>query len=186
MRSREITKKRIQPILKMRCFRTSEKIFIKNLFMVILKSSGESVPHIAGIDCKATSLGLNYNDNYYNKKYQGVPVEGYTQLSKIFSLENINKFKCFSTRNDKDYDLVFYTGTLISFLITSMGVCRTELFIGRGKYVRGISKETRSSITQQKTKHSPASMNRFILNPGKKIYPMAALFTSQNSARPLK
>ena len=40
---------------------------------------------------KRLPFRLNYNDNYYNKRYQGVPVEGYTPLfEKIFSFKNIN------------------------------------------------------------------------------------------------
>ena len=67
---------------------------------------------------KRLPFRLNYNDNYYNKKYQGLPVEGYTPLfEKIFSGENINLTLGVSYEHSmsKDYDLVFYTGTIDQF-----------------------------------------------------------------------
>ena len=67
---------------------------------------------------KRLPFRLNYNDNYYNKKYQGLPVEGYTPLfERIFSGENISVHLnvSFDAGMEKDYDLVFYTGTIDQF-----------------------------------------------------------------------
>ena len=67
---------------------------------------------------KRLPFRLNYNDNYYNKKYQGLPVEGYTPLfEKIFSAKNINLSLGVSYEQSmsKDYDLVFYSGTIDQF-----------------------------------------------------------------------
>ena len=61
---------------------------------------------------------LSYNDNYYNKKYQGMPIEGYTPLfDKIFSGYNINLTlgERFDQSMSKNYDLVLYTGTIDQF-----------------------------------------------------------------------
>ena len=67
---------------------------------------------------KRLPFRLNYNDNYYNKKYQGLPVEGYTPLfEQIFSTKNvnINLNVSFEPGMEADYDLVFYTGTIDKF-----------------------------------------------------------------------
>ena len=40
---------------------------------------------------KRLPFRLNYDDNYYNKKYQGIPEEGYSALfEKIFSAKNVH------------------------------------------------------------------------------------------------
>lgn len=73
---------------------------------------------------KRLPFRLNYNDNYYNKKYQGMPIEGYTPLfEKIFSEENIkvNLNTCFEHGMEKDYELVFYTGTIDQFFEYEFG-----------------------------------------------------------------
>jgi len=73
---------------------------------------------------KRLPFRLNYNDNYYNKKYQGLPVEGYTPLfDKIFSGGNISVHLnvSFDVGMEKDYDLVFYTGTIDQFFDYEFG-----------------------------------------------------------------
>ena len=67
---------------------------------------------------KRLPFRLNYNDNYYNKKYQGLPVEGYTPMfEQIYSGKNINLNLGVSYEQSmsKNYDLVFYTGTIDQF-----------------------------------------------------------------------
>lgn len=64
---------------------------------------------------KRLPFRLNYNDNYYNKKYQGLPVEGYTPLfEKIFSFDNVElHLNCdYEESMEKSYDLIFYTGSI--------------------------------------------------------------------------
>lgn len=67
---------------------------------------------------KRLPFRLNYNDNYYNKKYQGLPVEGYTLLfEKIFGEKDVTlNLGCQYEKNmSKSYDFIFYTGTLDQF-----------------------------------------------------------------------
>ena len=67
---------------------------------------------------------LNYNDNYYNKKYQGLPIEGYTPLfEKIFAASNINLSLnvSFEKTMEKDYDLILYSGTIDQFFDFEFG-----------------------------------------------------------------
>ena len=67
---------------------------------------------------------LNYNDNYYNKKYQGLPIEGYTPLfEKIFSASNVNLSLnvSFEKTMEKDYDLILYSGTIDQFFDFEFG-----------------------------------------------------------------
>lgn len=73
---------------------------------------------------KRLPLRFNYNDNYFNHKYQGIPKEGYTALvqnilddSSIDVLIN-TKFK---RENLDQYDHVFYTGPLDAWFDHSEG-----------------------------------------------------------------
>lgn len=67
---------------------------------------------------KRLPVRFNYDDNYFNHKYQGMPKEGYTKLiENIIDHENITvdlmtKFE-HSLRND--YDHIFYSGPLDEF-----------------------------------------------------------------------
>ncbi len=69
---------------------------------------------------KRLPVRFNYNDNYYNNPYQGIPVNGYTEL--IEKLIESGKIKVtlnkkFSFTNDllNIYDHIFYTGPIDAF-----------------------------------------------------------------------
>jgi len=67
---------------------------------------------------KRLPIRFNYDDNYFNHKYQGIPKEGYTEVIKnIFDHPNIKIFlKTKFTKNLIDkYDHIFYSGTIDGF-----------------------------------------------------------------------
>ena len=60
-------------------------------------------------------IRFNFNDNYFNDQYQGLPVDGYTVLiQKMLDLPNINVFlgQKISRSELKSYDHIFYSGTI--------------------------------------------------------------------------
>jgi UDP-galactopyranose mutase len=67
---------------------------------------------------------FNYDDNYYNSKYQGIPVEGYTKI-----VENILAHKDITVRlgerfdpaSKKSYDHVFYSGPMDGYFGFKLG-----------------------------------------------------------------
>lgn len=66
---------------------------------------------------KRLPVRFNYDDNYYNNIYQGIPVHGYTELiNKLIANEKIsvslNKKFYFATDLLAAYDHVFYTGPI--------------------------------------------------------------------------
>lgn len=66
---------------------------------------------------KRLPVRFNYDDNYYNNIYQGIPVNGYTELiNKLIANENIsvtlNKKFHFTTDLLAAYDHIFYTGPI--------------------------------------------------------------------------
>ncbi|NTV98898.1 MAG: UDP-galactopyranose mutase [Chlorobiaceae bacterium] len=73
---------------------------------------------------KRIPVRFNYNDNYYDSIYQGIPVEGYTDIvEKILSHERINVH--LGTPWDRsmidDFEHIFFTGPLDAFFNYSFG-----------------------------------------------------------------
>jgi UDP-galactopyranose mutase len=69
---------------------------------------------------KRLPVRFNYNDNYYNNIYQGIPVNGYTELvEKLLDSPKIkltlNKKFEFSTELQAAYSHIFYTGPIDTF-----------------------------------------------------------------------
>ncbi|GAB6034747.1 UDP-galactopyranose mutase [Galenea microaerophila] len=64
---------------------------------------------------KRLPVRFNYDDNYFNHKYQGMPKEGYTPIIEaLLSHENIQTHlnTSFKTEQAKEFDHVFYTGPI--------------------------------------------------------------------------
>ncbi len=60
-------------------------------------------------------IRFNYDDNYFSDPYQGIPLEGYTELVEHLlagSLIRVHLNTSFQRSMCRDYDHVFYTGTL--------------------------------------------------------------------------
>ncbi len=69
---------------------------------------------------KRLPVRFNYDDNYYNNPYQGIPVNGYTDLvQKLLDHKNIsvqlNKKFVFDPQLLNEYDHIFYTGPIDAF-----------------------------------------------------------------------
>ena len=82
---------------------------------------------------KRLPVRFNYDDNYYNSKYQGIPKNGYTEIvQNILEHENIEvKLNTVYDRRENDaYDHVFYTGPIDSYLEYKYGMLgyRTVFF----------------------------------------------------------
>ena len=75
---------------------------------------------------KRLPVRFNYNDNYYNNIYQGIPVNGYTELvEKLLDSPKINislnkKFNYSSELLDS-YSHIFYTGPIDAFFEYKFG-----------------------------------------------------------------
>lgn len=74
---------------------------------------------------KRIPVRFNYDDNYHNNSYTGIPVEGYTHLiEKLLDHNSIqvqlNK-KFDSSQNVSDYDHVFYTGPIDAYFNYEFG-----------------------------------------------------------------
>lgn len=64
---------------------------------------------------KRLPVRFDYNDEYFNDPYQGIPVDGYTTLiEKLLDHPNIHIFLKQSVGRDvlREYDHIFYSGTI--------------------------------------------------------------------------
>ena len=83
-----------------------------------LKQWGVDPKQLPASILKRLPVRFNYNDTYYNCKYQGMPVNGYTDLiEKILDHPNI-KYSLGQRVDDSllsQYDHLFYSGTIDGF-----------------------------------------------------------------------
>lgn len=75
---------------------------------------------------KRLPVRFNYNDNYYNNIYQGIPVNGYSALvEKLLDSAQINislnKKFTYSKEVAETYDHIFYTGPIDAFFEYKFG-----------------------------------------------------------------
>ncbi len=73
---------------------------------------------------KRLPVRFNYDDNYFNHKFQGMPKEGYTPIvESILNHENIHvQLNTHFVKEDKNkYDHVFYSGPLDGYFGFSLG-----------------------------------------------------------------
>ncbi len=73
---------------------------------------------------KRLPVRFNYDDNYFNHKYQGMPKEGYTEIvDSILNHENITVELNTRYKNEEkeDYDHVFYSGQLDGYFDFELG-----------------------------------------------------------------
>ncbi|WP_183563781.1 UDP-galactopyranose mutase [Mucilaginibacter sp. SP1R1] len=73
---------------------------------------------------KRLPIRFNYDDNYYNSKYQGIPKAGYTQIiSNLLDHPNINVKLNTKYNSDwnKNYNHIFYSGPVDAYFNFSKG-----------------------------------------------------------------
>lgn len=83
-----------------------------------IKQWGISPTELPASILKRLPVRFNYDDNYFNHKYQGMPKEGYTPIVEaMLNHENITLYlnTTFSAEQVKDFDHVFYSGSVDSW-----------------------------------------------------------------------
>lgn len=75
---------------------------------------------------KRIPFRLNFDDNYFNDKYQGIPVNGYTSIiEKMLKGSQISLNTCYFKHIEKNkdlYDHIIYTGPIDQFFDYKYGV----------------------------------------------------------------
>lgn len=89
-----------------------------------IKQWGKHPNQLPASILKRLPVRFNYDDNYFNHRFQGIPKEGYTSVvESILNLPNINvHLNCHFNKNHKDnFDHVFYTGPIDGWFNYSQG-----------------------------------------------------------------
>jgi UDP-galactopyranose mutase len=76
---------------------------------------------------KRLPVRFNYDDNYYNTKYQGIPENGYTEIiSRMLDHSNIEvRLECpYAASMETQFDHIFYAGPIDGFFGHSLGRLR--------------------------------------------------------------
>ena len=88
------------------------------------KQWGMSPAHLPASILKRLPIRFNYDDNYYESRYQGMPLNGYTHLvGNILDHSNITVKLSTSFRRSEaaQYDHVFYSGPIDAWFNFSLG-----------------------------------------------------------------
>jgi len=89
-----------------------------------LKQWGVEPAELPASILKRLPVRFNYDDNYYNSKYQGIPKNGYTYIiNKLLNHKSVNLIleRDFLRDMSGDYDYVFYTGPLDGWFDYELG-----------------------------------------------------------------
>lgn len=88
------------------------------------KQWGMSPVNLPASILKRLPVRFNYDDNYFNHPFQGMPVNGYTPIfDKLLDSSNVKVFlnAKFEKEMSIDYDHVFFTGPIDSFFNFKFG-----------------------------------------------------------------
>ncbi|PIJ42150.1 UDP-galactopyranose mutase [Tatumella sp. OPLPL6] len=104
-----------------------------------LKQWGMSPRELPASILKRLPVRFNYDDNYFNHKYQGIPINGYTPIiNNIIKHDNITFLLNteFKPSMKVDYDHIIWTGKLDEWFGFSQGELRyrTLDFVKKEKY----------------------------------------------------
>ena len=80
-----------------------------------IKQWGVSPSELPASILKRLPVRFNYDDNYFNHKYQGMPIEGYTPIVEaLLCHDNIQVHlnSHFSSNQTSEFDHVFYSGPI--------------------------------------------------------------------------
>lgn len=101
-------------------------IYEKVFFNYTKKQWGKSPKDIAGKITARVPVYVSRDNRYFQDKYQGIPLKGYTELVKnMLSHPNIEvKLNCdFSKiKNEVEYESIFYTGSIDEFFDYEFGI----------------------------------------------------------------
>lgn len=87
------------------------------------KQWGRKCKDLPSFIIKRLPLRFEYNNDYFNDVYQGIPIGGYTKLIKnlLDGIEVKLNYDYLLHRNDIDYDKLIYTGPIDAFFDYSLG-----------------------------------------------------------------
>ena len=88
------------------------------------KQWGRECKDLPSFIIKRLPLRFTYDNNYFNDRYQGIPVEGYTKMieNMLKGIEVRLSVDYFDIKNQIDADKIIYTGMIDRFFDYKLGV----------------------------------------------------------------
>jgi len=89
-----------------------------------IKQWGRNPVNLPASILKRLPFSFNYNDNYFNHKYQGIPELGYTAMCEaMLDHPNISLIlkRAFTINDERDFHHVFYTGPIDQYFSYKFG-----------------------------------------------------------------
>ena len=88
------------------------------------KQWGRECKDLPAFIIKRLPLRFTYDNNYFNDRYQGIPVEGYTKMieNMLKGIEVRLSVDYFDIKNQIDADKIIYTGMIDRFFDYKLGV----------------------------------------------------------------
>ena len=88
------------------------------------KQWGRECKELPAFIIKRLPLRFTYDNNYFNDRYQGIPVEGYTKMieNMLNGIEVRLSVDYFDIKNQIDADKIIYTGMIDRFFDYKLGV----------------------------------------------------------------
>lgn len=117
--------------------------FYKNFFYGYTKKQwGVEPSELPASILKRLPVRFNYDDNYYNQKYQGIPVSGYTEIVKRILDHHdieIRLGQRLDPERKRDFDHLFWSGPMDGFFKFQLGrlgyrTLKFERFVENGDY----------------------------------------------------
>ena len=119
------------------------KDFYKNFFYGYTKKQwGVEPSQLPASILKRLPVRFNYDDNYYNQKYQGIPVSGYTEIVKrILDHQDIEVRlgQRLEPERKREFDHLFWSGPMDGFFQFKLGrlgyrTLKFERFVENGDF----------------------------------------------------
>lgn len=122
------------------------------------KQWGKPCNELPAFIIKRLPLRYTFDNNYFNDKYQGIPIDGYTNIIKnILNHKNIHaylnvQFRDFDT---KKYDKILYTGPIDAYFNYKLGSLEYRSLRFENKYYENIDSLQGNAVVNYTSKNEP-------------------------------
>lgn len=122
------------------------------------KQWGKSCNELPAFIIKRLPLRYTFDNNYFNDRYQGIPIDGYTNIVKnILNHENIHVYLSvqFHDFDTKKYDKILYTGPIDAYFNYKLGPLEYRSLRFENKYYENIDSLQGNAVVNYTSKNEP-------------------------------
>ena len=118
------------------------------------KQWGKPIENINKDVFKRLPIRKTFNNNYFDDKYQGIPIEGYTKLidGLLSGCDVTTEFKIYNTFDFSGYDIIYNTGPIDEFFDYKLGQLEYRSIAFINEYHEGITLQDYAVINEANPK----------------------------------